>query len=274
VEHLIAYLGAVVPTFMLVMARTMGLMLQAPILSNKNLPGTVKMAMAFGIAIIVMMVLPGYPTVPDMLLAFLLMALTEFALGAMFGYSASFMFHAFQSAGELSGVQAGMSFASTLNPLLKSNVNPFGTIYFNIALIMFLMIGGHRWLIGGFVQSFKLVPMGAFMLTPEVGKYFLQISGTFLAITLQLALPACIVLFLTDLGVGYISKAAPQASNILELVQAIKPLAGLLLLLLMPNLMSMTNHMTEQSISELDTLLRLASPNHPAPGASIMKIPR
>jgi flagellar biosynthesis protein FliR len=67
------------------------------------------------------------------------------------------------------------------------------------------------------------------------------------------------VLFLTDLGVGYISKAAPNASNILELVQAVKPIAGLLLLLLLlPNLMSITHQYTEQTIRELDTLLRLA----------------
>lgn len=258
-EAWIAYLSAVAPTFCLVLARTIGLFLQAPILSNKNLPGSVKMSLIFGISIIVMTLLPSYPTVPDVLLAFLILAMGEFALGAMFGYSASFMFHAFQSAGELSGVQAGMSFASTMNPLLKSNVNPFGTLYYNVALIMFLLIGGHLWLIGGFVQSFKLVPLGEFMLTPAVGKYFLQISGSFLAIMLQLALPAVIVLFLTDLGVGYISKAAPQASNILELVQAVKPIAGLLLmLLLLPNLMSITHEMTETSIKELDTLLRLA----------------
>ena len=61
-------------------------------------------------------------------------------------------------------------------------------------------------------------------------------------------------------GVGYISKAAPNASNILELVQAIKPIAGLLLLLLLlPNLMSITHQYTEQTIPELDTLLRLAA---------------
>lgn len=258
-EAFVAYMGAVLPTFCLVFARTVGLFLQAPILSNKNLPGSVKMGLAFGLSIIVMTLLPSYPNVPQVLLAFVLLLLTEFALGAIFGYAAAFMFHAFQSAGELSGVQAGMSFASTMNPLLKSNVNPFGTLYFNVCLIMYLLLGGHLWLIGGFVQSFKLVPLGEFFVTSAFSEYFLTISGSFLAITLQLALPAVIVLFLTDLGVGYISKAAPQASNILELVQAIKPIAGLLLmLLLLPNLMSMTHTMTEQNIKELDTLLRLA----------------
>ena len=258
-EVLIGWLGAVVPTFCLVLARTLGLMNQAPILSNKNLPMTVKIALAVSLAFVVMMVLPPSAHLPDTLLPFLILALTEFALGALIGHSANFMFHAFQSAGELAGVQAGMSFASTMNPLLKSNVNPFGTLYFNIALIMFLMIGGHLWMIGGFVQSFKLVPIGEFMFTPAVGTLFVEISASFLAISLQLALPAVIALFLTDLGVGYVSKAAPQASNILELVQTVKPIAGLIIMvLLMPNIMSMSHTFIEHAIKEIDTLLRLA----------------
>lgn len=258
-EAFIAYLGLATPTFMLVLARTVGLQLQAPILGNRNLPGSVRMSLAVAISIIVMTQLSAYPTVPNAMLAFVILLLTEFMFGALFGFAASFLFHAFQSAGELSGVQAGMSFASTMNPLLKSNVNPFGTLYYNVALLLFLMIGGHLWMIGGFVQSFKLVPLTTFMLTPGVAEHFIQISGSFLAITIQLALPAIIVLFMTDLGVGYINKAAPQASNILELVQVVKPIAGLVVLMLIfPNIMSMTHELTENMIRDLDVLLRVS----------------
>ena len=260
-ETLIGWLGVVAPSFCLVLARTMGLVNQAPILSNKNVPPPVKMALTMALAFLVMMLMPPSGNLPDTLLPFLILALTEFALGWLIGHAASFMFHAFQSAGELAGVQSGMSFASTMNPLLRTNVNPIGTLYFNIALIMYLLIGGHLWLIGGFVQSFKLVPLGAFMFTPAVGQLFFEISATFLAITLQLSLPAVIALFLTDLGVGFVSKAAPQASNILELVQTIKPIAGLLvILLLMPNIMSMSHSFIEHAIQEIDALLRLAGP--------------
>ena len=56
-ETFVAYLGAVIPTFLLVLSRTMGLMLQAPILSNKNLPAPVKMSIAFSLSIVVMMLL-------------------------------------------------------------------------------------------------------------------------------------------------------------------------------------------------------------------------
>lgn len=256
---LIGWLGVVAPVFLLVLARTAGLMIQAPILSNKNIPATVKMPIAVCLSIVIMTTLPTYPAIPESILPFLLMLLTEFALGALFGFSASLMFHAIQSAGELAGVQAGMSFASTMNPLLRSNVNPFGTIYFQIGVIIFLLVGGHLWMIGGFAQSFKLVPMGTFHMTNALAEHVILASGAFITLTIQLSMPALVALFLTDLGVGYISKAAPNASNILELVQAIKPIAGLtLLLLLIPNLMSMTHTQAEHMIRDLDAMLRIA----------------
>lgn len=256
---LIGWLGYVVPVFLLVLARTAGLMIQAPILSNKNIPATAKMSLAVSLSIVIMSTLTQYPAIPETLLPFLLMIITEFVLGALIGFSANLMFHAIQSAGELAGVQAGMSFASTMNPLLKTNVNPFGTIYFQIGVIIFLLIGGHLWLIGGFAQSFKLLPMGTFHMTNALAEHVILASTAFISLTIQLAMPALVALFLTDLGVGYISKAAPNASNILELVQAIKPVAGLtLLLLLIPNLMSMTHTQTENMIRELDMFLRIA----------------
>jgi flagellar biosynthetic protein FliR len=257
--ELIAWLGIVVPVFLLILARTAGLMLQAPILSNKNIPQSAKMTIAVSLSIVIMTTLSRYPHVPDTLLPFLLMIMTEIVLGALFGFASGLMFHAIQAAGEMAGVQAGMSFASTMNPLLKSNVNPFGTLYYQVGVIIFLMIGGHLWLIGGFAQSFKLVPMGTFILTPALSQHIILASSTFLALTIQLAMPAVIALFLTDMCVGYISKAAPQATNILELVQAIKPIAGLvLLLLLIPNLMSMTHTQAEFMIRDLDKFLRIA----------------
>jgi flagellar biosynthetic protein FliR len=253
------WVGLVLPTFVLILARAIGLVTQAPILSNKNVPAPVRMALAVALSVIVITLLPQRAHMPDMILVFFIMALTEFMLGAIFGYAANFMFYAIQSAGELSGVQAGMSFASTMNPLLKTSVNPIGTLYYNLALVTFLLIGGHLWLIEGFVRSFSLVPLGGFVLTPAVAGQFITMSESFLVITIQLALPAIVVLFLTDVGLGYINKVAPQASNIIELVQAVKPVAGLVLvLLLFPNLMSVTHTLTDAMIHSLDKFLHIA----------------
>lgn len=258
---LVDWLTAAVPTFLLVFARTMGLFLQAPVLSSRNVPNTIRVGLMIGISLMVMYALPGYVKEPPFLLVFVLMALTEFMVGALFGFAANFMFLAIQSAGELAGVQAGMSAASVQNPFTRTNVNAFGTLYFNIGMLVFIIIGGHMWMLGGYVQSFKLVPLGTFHLTPAVASQMITMSGVFLAITIQLALPVLIVVFIADLGVGYMSKVAQQASSLTQdLITITKPLAGMfILILLIPNLMSVTFTYTENMIKDLDKLLRAAN---------------
>lgn len=267
-EQFIAFMAATVPTYILVMSRTLGLFLQAPVLSDRNhLPAPIRMALTSSLSVIIMTLLPVYPAIPNMLIAFILMAMNEFMLGAIFGFAANFMFLAMQSAGELGGVQAGLSAASVQNPFTKSNVNALGTLYFYIGLMVFLMIGGHLWMLGGFIQSFQLVPIGTFILTPAASKHFFEMSGSFLAITIQLALPMVIVVFIAELGVGYMSKVAQQASSLTQdLVTIAKPVSGMiLLLLLLPNIMSMAYQYTETTISDLNKFLRISAQGRPLP---------
>lgn len=260
IQPAVAWLTASVPTFILVWSRTMGLFLQAPVYSSKQVPGTVRQGLMICISLNVMYSLDSYVMPPNMLFPFIMLAGSEFLVGSMFGFAANMMFLAIQSAGELAGVQAGLSAASTQNPFTKTNVNAFGTLYFNIGLMVFILINGHLWLLGGFAQSFQLVPLGTFSITPAVAGTLIQMSGVFLAITIQLALPVVIVVFLADLGVGYMSKVAQQASSLTQdLITITKPVAGMtILIVLLPNLMSVTYKQTEGMIKDLDRLLRAA----------------
>jgi flagellar biosynthesis protein FliR len=251
-ENLIGLLAESIPPFLLVLARILGLFLQAPILSSRNLPGILKMALAIAISIVVMMVLPAYQPLPSYLLPYVFLALIEYGYGALIGFGANFMFWAIQSAGEFAGVQAGLSFASTMNPFIKSNVNPFGTLFLNIATISFLILGGHRYLLDAFITSFKILPLGTIYFSENLAKGMIDLSANFFIVTLQLSLPLVIVLFMVDLAIGYINKAAQQASNLTELIQVLKPLVGLLILLgFLPNLLTVTHKMTEQSVIQL-----------------------
>lgn len=256
----VAWLTVSVPTFILVWTRTMGLFLQAPVYSSKQVPGVVRQGLMICLALLIMNSLDSYILAPNMLFPFIMMAMVEFFVGAMIGFAANMMFLAMQSAGELAGVQSGLSSASTQNPFTKTNVNAFGTLYFNIGMMVFLLINGHLWLLGGFAQSFKLVPLGTFNLTPAVAGQLIQMSGVLLGITVQLALPVIIVVFLADLGVGYMSKVAQQASSLTQdLILITKPVAGMtILIILLPNLMSATYKQTENMIKDLDTLLKAA----------------
>ncbi|MEB3222925.1 MAG: flagellar biosynthetic protein FliR [Candidatus Sericytochromatia bacterium] len=257
-EVLVAWLTATIPTFLLVFARTAGLFLQVPVFSSRVLPGPVRVALMVAISILAMFVMPSYARVPNMMFAFILLLMQEILVGGLLGFAASFVFLAVQSAGELAGVQSGLSAASVMNPFTRSNVNAFGTLFFNLALLVFLVTGGHLWMLGAYVQSFRLVPLGTFVLTTDVANQLILMSGAFLTITIQLALPVITVVMLADLGVGYMSKVSPQASSLTQdLVTISKPVAGMLLVIaLMPNLMTLTYQHTEKMIADLEALLK------------------
>jgi flagellar biosynthesis protein FliR len=93
-----------------------------------------------------------------------------------------------------------------------------------------------------------------------------------LAITVQLALPIVIVVLMADLGVGYMSKVAQQASSLTQdLITITKPVAGMtILIVLLPNLMSITYKQTEGMIKDLDRLMRAA---HATKGAGPPGLP-
>jgi flagellar biosynthesis protein FliR len=71
------------------------------------------------------------------------------------------------------------------------------------------------------------------------------------------------VVFVAELGVGYMSKVAQQASSLTQdLVTIAKPVSGLiLLLLLLPNLMSMTHQYAEQNMKDMHRFLQVAGEN-------------
>ncbi|MEB3196913.1 MAG: flagellar biosynthetic protein FliR [Candidatus Sericytochromatia bacterium] len=258
---LVAWLAATVPTFLLIFARTAGFFIQAPVLSSRLLPLPVRVALMVGISFAAIAVMPDYARIPNVLWAFIMLIMQELLVGFLFGFAANILFQAVQSAGELAGVQSGMSAASVQNPFTRTNVNAFGTLYFNVGLLLFLVMGGHLWMLGAYMQSFRLIPLGSFAMNDALATHLITMSGIFLTITIQLALPVLVVVLLADLGVGYMSKVSPQASSLTQdLILIAKPVAGLsMLTLLLPNLMSVLYRHTERMIDDLNVLMRVAS---------------
>jgi flagellar biosynthesis protein FliR len=91
-----------------------------------------------------------------------------------------------------------------------------------------------------------------------VASQLILMSGAFMTITVQLALPIVTSVILADLGVGYMSKVSPQASSLTQdLITISKPVAGMAMVVaLLPNLMTLTYQHTEKTIADLEALLR------------------
>ena len=231
-----AFLGQAVPSFLLILARTVGMLQQAPVIGSRTIPGTARAGLAISLTAVYWSSLAEAPIVPMTLLPFILAVVVEVATGLLFGFAAMLMFYAFQAAGEMVAQQTGLSMMTTLNPSLRTQTTAIGNLFFYLSQTAFLAIGGYLWFLSGFFQTFELFPLGGFQATDAVWHQMAKLVVAFWLIVIQLAMPATIVMFLVDFGLGIINRSSPSVSNILEIVQAVKPTVGFLVVILMvPN---------------------------------------
>lgn len=238
------------------MVRTAGMLQQAPIIGAKTIPGMVRAGLAIVLSLVYLWTLKTAPVVPLQLLPFVLECLLEFGLGYLFGMAAMLLFYAFQSAGELVAEATGLSMMTTLNPSLHTNTTALGNLYFYLAQAAYLAIGGELWFMSGYFQSFMLVPLGAFRLDGDVWAHASSLVLAFYFIVIQLAMPAIVVMFLVDFGLGIINRSSPSVTNILQLVQGIKPSVGFLLLALMvPNVVTSIAQWSDRFLKETQAIV-------------------
>ncbi|MBM3269961.1 MAG: flagellar biosynthetic protein FliR [Candidatus Sericytochromatia bacterium] len=260
----LAFLGQAAPSFGLILARTAGMLQQAPVLGSRTVPATARAGLTLMLSIIYWTTLETAPAVPDTIMLFSLALFLEFLTGLLFGFAAMLMFYGFQAAGELVAQQTGLSMMTTLNPSLRTQTTAVGNLFFYLSQFAFLAIGGYLWFLQGYYQTFELVPLGGFRLTQHVWLATSQVVVSFFLITVQIAMPAIMVMFLVDFGLGIINRSSPAVSNILEIVQAVKPTVGFMLLILMvPNTIGAVGQWADRFLRQAQSIMILDSSTAP-----------
>ena len=265
-QSALVLLGQALPVFALIMVRTIGVLQQAPIIGAKTVPAMVRAGLALALSLVYFWTLKSAPVVPHQLLAFVLAALVEFGTGYLFGMAAMILFYAFQAAGEMVATATGLSMMTTLNPSMHMQTTAVGNLFFYLSQTAFLAIGGELWFLSAYYQTFQLVPLGGFQLNLDVWNHAGNIVLDFFYIAIQLAMPAIVVMFLVDFGLGIINRAAPSVSNILQIVMNVKPTVGFVLMALMvPNVVSSIGQWSDRLLLETQALVLAQVQPTPAP---------
>ena len=97
------------------------------------------------------------------------------------------------------------------------------------AIIVFLQLNGHHWLLAGLARSFEIVPIGAPVFNADIVQLFVELFGSIFAVGLHIASPVIGAVFLTDLCFGFIARVVPQMNVFLVGIPA-KLLVGLAVL--------------------------------------------
>ncbi len=251
IAYLIKVLEKHVPVYFLLVARIFGMMLQAPFFSGKSLPTQARAAFMVGLSIMYMITVQPTATIPGNIFFYTIMMVEEALIGMLFGFCAYIISASIQAAGEIIDVQMGMSMVMLFNPQTKTQSSAMGRLFSQLELTVFIFAHGHLYLLGAFFSTFEMVPINKFNFSnPIVMGEFINIASKLFYVSLQLALPILIVLFIIDFSLGITNKVSPQI-NVLELNFAMKPTTGMIILLiLMSSLVSMMAEYTEAKVKD------------------------
>ncbi|MDQ1538065.1 MAG: flagellar biosynthesis protein FliR [Actinomycetota bacterium] len=180
----------------------------APPFNTRAIPGAVKVAFALSLS---MAIGPGLASKapPPELFPILTSVLLQVVVGLSLGFLTQMLFSAIQAAGELVDLASGFTLASLYDPLSNVSSSMFGRVNQLVAVTLLFATNGHLLLLRGFSASydvFPLHPVSIAALTRTVTSNF----GVFFISALEIAAPVMVVLFLTDLALGLISRAVPS----------------------------------------------------------------
>jgi flagellar biosynthesis protein FliR len=216
--------------FILPMFRLLGLMSAAPILSARAFPVRARVGLAILIAILIAPMLKAQAPVTLETDVLLLMTLHEVLIGISIGFAARLVLAASEVAGELIGLQMGLSFAGFFDPQ-SGSANAIGRLVSTLALLTFVVLDGPQLLLGAVVRSFSVFPMAANLLLPTSAAQLVQLGQSIFGSALSIALPIVAMQLIVNFILGIVARIAPQF-NVFSIGFPVTIGAGLLLLAL------------------------------------------
>jgi flagellar biosynthetic protein FliR len=197
------------PTFVLVTGRIGGLMLTAPGWSGTTMPATIRTAVTVVLALVLLPIAPATP-LPQQVLELPLPMAAEIGIGIVIGLSAAVLVQAVGLAGEVVSMQMGLNIAPSLAPVPEMQVVGLGQLSTLLAILIYLVLGGHLMLIRALGDSLKLLPPGAGMAFTAGGPAAAALAGQLFSCAASAAGPVMAALLLTNIALAILSRAVPQ----------------------------------------------------------------
>jgi flagellar biosynthesis protein FliR len=204
--------------FTLILVRTSGIVVVAPIFGTSEVPPTIRALLAIAMAALIFPVQASTvrAVVPDSLIELTLMLIAETLIGIILGLGVKVLFSAFQLTGHVIGQLGGMSLADVFNPGFDDNLPLFSQVLYLVTLAVYAIVGGHRLLIGGLLDTFATIPPGTAVIPSEGLELMTNLLSESFELGLRAAAPATVALLTATIVLGLVSRALPQL-NILAL---------------------------------------------------------
>lgn len=160
-------------------------------------------------------------------------AAKEFLVGMLVGSVVMVVFWSVQAAGNFIDNQRGATMASSMDPLVGEQSSPLGLFMIHSMIAVFFATGLFNGFLAGVYLSYELWPATSFWPTIDTNavSFFVAQFVLISQIALVVGGPVVIAMFLTELGLGFVSRFAPQL-NVFFLSMPVKSAVATLMLIL------------------------------------------
>jgi flagellar biosynthetic protein FliR len=211
--------------FTLVLTRTSGLLIASPVFGTTQAPATVRALISLALAVLIM---PSqwFATLPypGSLPVYVVVLGGELLIGVVLGLGISILLGGIQMAGDMMSRVGGLTLADVFDPTTSTNVPLFSQLLNLLSVALFMVIGGHRMLLGGLLDTFSAIPPGGgaamFLGAGDSGsapawlasllEMFLVLITQSFHVAIRAAAPVVTAVLLATLVLGLISRTLPQ----------------------------------------------------------------
>ncbi len=252
--------------FALILARTMPMVVLTPFFGGKIAPPEIKMGLGVLFSIILWPLARGAITAPIPItpFAFLILMMKEVFIGFCIGFVNSHIFTIMEMAGRMVDTARGSSMAEVMVPHSGARATPFGDLYYQMLLVVFVAIGGHAIFLDAFFFSFASIPLNvSFPLDARIANfvdYMIRLTGDVFLSAALLAAPVLAAVLITDVVFGILNRVAPQL-NAYFMSMPVKAMGGVLLVLvILDAFLTRLNHYVVWGLGAMENTINLLTP--------------
>jgi flagellar biosynthetic protein FliR len=201
--------------FTLVLTRTSGLVMTAPIFGTQSMPRQVRALLAVTMSLLVTPVfLTGSIPPVNSIGEYGKLLANEVLVGLLLGLGINILFSGVQVAGQIVSQMSGMSLAQVFSPGFEEEDSIFSQLFYFLTLSVFVAVGGHRILTQSLLETFTAMPPGHAALGNNFVEVLTTIGTQSFALGIRAAAPLLTALLLSNLVLGLISRTLPQINVI------------------------------------------------------------
>jgi flagellar biosynthetic protein FliR len=204
-----AQLDAWLGLFMFPLALILALLATAPVFNNTSLPLRIRLALGLAITFVFAAVLPAPP--PLLAGSWLGLAVIgeQILIGMLMGFALRIAFAAMDVAGEMIGLQMGLSFATFFDPGRGGQSSVLAEFFGLLTSLIFLAMNGHLLLLSLLVESFTILPINAGTLHAAGLTHLLTASAMMFSLGVMVSLPLITALLVANISLGVLARVAP-----------------------------------------------------------------